>query len=128
MRKLTQLMACLLCLGFGFALGIATHDTELIRHFTDWRPGDVAASQTRGTQIVEAIEAFHHAKGVYPIGLYELSPEYLDEIPLPITGERFWRYETDRAGSAFSLSFAFNSHLYPVCMYSSEKLQWREDT
>ncbi len=103
-------------------------DTELYRYFMEWRPGDVAVSQNRGSQIVKAIDAFKSDHGVYPIGLYELTPRYLREIPYPVNGERFWRYETNRAGGVFSLSFAFDLNQYPVCVYSSEDRTWKENS
>lgn len=128
LRILAGLTCLSLCLGGGFVAGLAARNTVLGKHFLDWRPGDVAASQERGSEVVRAIEAFRGAAGVYPVGLYELTPEYLTELPLPKAGERYWRYETDRAGARFSLSFAFDAHQYPSCHYSSEKPRWYHDT
>lgn len=118
----------LVCLVGGFASGLATRNSTLGRHFLDWLPHDVAASQERGNEVVAAIEAFHAANGVYPVGLEDLMPEFIDGLPVPVAGERCWRYVTDRAGSEYVLSFAFDSFQYPICTYSSERPGWKEDT
>ena len=128
MGQLIRLLVCLFCLAVGFTLGLVARDTETYRHFFGSRSQDVHESQRRGSQIIDAIGAFHRTAGTYPLGLYELTPGYLEDIPLPVAGEGFWRYETDRAGAGFSLMFAQDWTQYPMCVYTSASPSWREDT
>ncbi|MFT7676713.1 MAG: hypothetical protein ACI8QC_000686 [Planctomycetota bacterium] len=123
---------CVLCgalgLSAGFCAGVFTRNTELGRYFLDWLPGDVAESRLRGDSVIGALEGFKGAHGAYPVGLYELVPDFLASIPWPRAGKGCWSYETDRAGSRYTLSFGLGANMYPVCSYTSEGRAWWEDS
>ena len=46
----------------------------------------------QGNRIIEALDLYYRANAASPLGLNELVPTYLDEIPQTITGQAY-RYE-----------------------------------
>jgi hypothetical protein len=128
MRKTILVLAVCISFVAGSVVGAIIPRTQLFRYFTGWRPGAVVKSEAIGSEIVNALQDYSEANGLYPLRLDELMPNHADSIPAPVAGDRRWRYETDRAGTWFTLTFSLDDRDYPCSTYSSETGVWYEDT
>ena len=65
----------------------------------------IAENEAIAVSIITALELYEQAYGAYPDTLDELSPEFMDQIPLTVDGEVFgYRgYSSAEYGLAFSL-------------------------
>jgi len=55
----------------------------------------IKETKQSGNRIIRALEGFRADRGEYPRSLSDLSPRYLQELPLPAWGLRTWKYESD---------------------------------
>jgi hypothetical protein len=58
-----------------------------------WPENQIAETKRRGDIICSAIDKYRVEKGKYPIGLAQLQPHFLREIPQPTVGYKQWHYE-----------------------------------
>jgi type II secretory pathway pseudopilin PulG len=65
-------------------------------------------TEQRGNKIIQALKRYRTDTGDYPKTLVELSPKYLQEIPLPTWGLKEWIYEAD----ANSFNLQVNETIY----------------
>jgi len=111
----------------GVWFGVKAPSSQLFRHVFSWQTSLVTDSQQVGDQIVNALKQHFNDQGQYPIQLSDLLQKYLDRLLDPLAGDKKWRYETDREGSWFQLSFAFDNSEYPNCIFYSDGESWEED-
>jgi hypothetical protein len=57
---------------------------------------NLAETERRGTVIVNALEKYYAEHGHYPRFLNELSPQHLEDVPLPTWGMKTWIYSPTR--------------------------------
>lgn len=75
--------------------------------------------------IIEALEKYKQAKGDYPKTLIELTPTYLDKLPLDESNENYkYIYKADT--KTYVLSFNYDGPGLGICEcnYYPEKKQW----
>lgn len=89
---------------------------------------EVQTGIVRGNGIVKAIEAYHAAMGVYPPGLQDLVPAYLDAIPLTSTGQpyiyRLFESTSPMASEVYWLEFRAVDQAHVVCTYMRRIDYW----
>jgi len=82
----------------------------------------------KGNQIVQAIEAYHAAKGKYPITLDELLPTYLSDIPMTLTGQayfyRLFENSSPLADEMYWVSFRAVNQDHVACTYFRRLDTW----
>lgn len=93
----------------------------VLRH----RPGAMAESRVRGTELVEALESFRAARGAYPATLDELAPQYLERTEPPLVGRGKWAYRRHDP-NRFILEL-FVGPDYEMEWYDSDAGQWQVD-
>jgi hypothetical protein len=75
----------------------------------------------RGNHIIQAIEAYHTAKGSYPPTLNELSPTYLKDIPMTSTGQAYFYRLFDASSpltsNVYWVSFRAINQDHVSCIY-----------
>ena len=79
-----------------------------------------------GDEIVDAIENYHKDKGQYPKSLDDLIPEYLEKIPVTVTGEeyKYGVFEVEGFGP-YSLHFSIAGDGWMGgCVYSTKYSAW----
>ncbi|GAP06336.1 hypothetical protein ATHL_01190 [Anaerolinea thermolimosa] len=64
---------------------------------------EITDGQTKGEQVVQALEKYHVDKGRYPEYLQDLIPNYLEEVPMTLAKKEF-KYEGSQSDT-FYLSF-----------------------
>ena len=75
--------------------------------------------------IIESLEKYKQEKGVYPKTLAELTPQYLEKLPLDESGENYkYQYKADT--KSYVLSFNYDAPGLGICEcnYYPEKKQW----
>lgn len=65
---------------------------------------EITDGQTKGEQVIQALEKFNADTGGYPKNLHDLVPEYLVEVPITLAEKEF-RYEESQS-DIFYLSFS----------------------
>lgn len=84
-------------------------------------------TKQKGNQIIRALEQFRTDRGQYPKSLADLSPKYIQELPLPTWGLKAWQYESD--GSEFTLTVNESVHTgngdSRWLRYQGEKWGWQ---
>lgn len=82
---------------------------------------EISAGIERGNQIIEALEAYYQAKGIYPPALNSLVPGYLAEIPVTITGQQFFYRPFDGesllAQEIYWVAFNVTRQEHVACIY-----------
>ena len=99
----------------GALLGVTILGSHAVAGFAEARARDVTAPP-----ILRAIEAYHQARGQYPLRLDELVPEYLPAVPQPRIGllrNASDLYQYASLGDSYALEFA--SVQFVECQYSS---------
>lgn len=75
---------------------------------------NAAAGMRAGNAIVQTMEGYRSARGVYPMSLEEMVPEYLAGLPRLSNGSSF---EYQRLGATFKLTFNYTNPLPVHCNY-----------
>lgn len=75
---------------------------------------NAAAGMRAGAAIVQTLESYRSARGVYPMNLEDLVPEYLGSLPRLSNGSSF---EYQRLGGSFKLTFNYTTPLPVHCNY-----------
>jgi hypothetical protein len=82
----------------------------------------------RGNKVIQAIEAYHTSKGVYPPTLNELSPAYLSDIPITSTGQayfyRLFEGSSPLAADVYWVSFRAINQDHVACTYFRRLDYW----
>ena len=82
----------------------------------------------RGNHIVQAIEVYHTAKGSYPSTLNDLSPTYLNDIPMTSTGQayfyRLFDVSSPLASNVYWVSFRAINQDHVSCTYFRNLDYW----
>jgi hypothetical protein len=82
----------------------------------------------RGNRVIQAIEAYHASKGVYPPTLNELSPVYLSDIPITSTGQayfyRLFDGSSPLASDVYWVSFRAINQDHVACTYFRRLDYW----
>jgi hypothetical protein len=71
--------------------------------------------------ILQSIEAFRNARGVYPLTLDDVVPEFLNGVPHLPNGSTF---EYQRLGVSYALTFNYSNPLPVHCSYDGTK-KWK---
>ena len=89
---------------------------------------EIKSGIQRGNMIVKAIEAYHSAKGQYPISLTGLVPTYLPDIPITTTGQAFFYRLFDPgsplASEVYWVSFRAVNQDHVACTYYRRLDYW----
>ena len=86
-------------------------------YFKPLPPGkgpNAAAGMRAGTAILRTLESFRGSRGVYPLSLEDMVPEYLSGLPRLSNGSS-WEYQ--RLGGSFKLTFNYANPLPVHCSY-----------
>ncbi len=75
---------------------------------------NAAAGMRAGDVIVGTLETYRSARGVYPLSLEDLVPEYLGSMPRLSNGSSF---DYERLGATFKLTFNYTTPLPVHCSY-----------
>ncbi len=75
---------------------------------------NAAAGKRAGDALVRTMEGYRSARGVYPMSLEELVPEYLAGLPRLSNGSSL---EYQRLGPSFKLTFNYTNPLPVHCSY-----------
>lgn len=82
----------------------------------------------RGNHIIQAIEAYHTSKGAYPATLADLSPTYLNELPMTSTGQayfyRLFDASSPLAAEVYWVSFRAINQDHVACTYFRRLDYW----
>ena len=72
-------------------------------------------------RVVAMIEAYHEEKGVYPVALDDLIPDYSAGVPQMTNGRP---YDYERLGSRFQLTFNYTNPAPVHCTIEPER-KWQ---
>jgi hypothetical protein len=108
-------------------------DTVTAVVFTPLSPLDqeIKTGMERGNRIIQAIEAYHSAKGEYPPTLDVLLPTYLSDIPMTSTGQayfyRLFDGSSPLADEVYWVSFRAINQDHVACTYFGRLDAWNCD-
>ena len=89
---------------------------------------EIKTGMERGDRIIQAIEAYHSAKGEYPPTLDLLLPTYLSNIPMTSTGQayfyRLFDGSSPLADEAYWVSFRAINQDHVACTYFRRLDTW----
>jgi hypothetical protein len=82
----------------------------------------------RGNRIVQAVEAYYSATGVYPTTLNSLTPAYLPDLPMTSTGQayfyRLFDASSPLASDVYWVSFRAINQDHVACTYFRRLDYW----
>jgi hypothetical protein len=90
-------------------------------YFKPLPPGkgpNAEAGMRSAARVMQAIESYHSARGLYPAGMTDMIPEYLTGVPHLSNGSTF---EYERLGARYKLTFNYTNPLPVHCSYESGK-------
>ena len=87
-----------------------------------WSRATVSRSQSHGNEVVEALNRYRQTHSQYPRDLSDLVPQFLSDVPQPVTGYPKWRYESTT--DHFTLEFSANRRRYPRSWITSDNPGW----
>jgi hypothetical protein len=73
------------------------------------------AGMRASAAIIQTVESYRSARGVYPLNLSDLVPEFLSGVPHLSNGSEI---EYERLGANYKLSFNYTNPLPVHCNYS----------
>jgi hypothetical protein len=89
---------------------------------------EIKTGMERGNRIIQAIEAYHSAKGEYPPTLDVLFPTYLSDIPMTSTGQvyfyRLFDGSSPLADEVYWISFRAINQDHVACTYFRRLDTW----
>jgi len=92
---------------------------------------EIKTGMERGNRIIQAIEAYHFAKGEYPPALDVLLPTYLLDIPMTSTGQayfyRLFDGSSPLADEVYWISFKAINQDHVACTYFRRLDTWNCD-
>ena len=105
-------------------------DTVTAMVFTPLSPLDqeIKTGIERGNRIIQAIEAYHSAKGEYPPTLDVLLPTHFSDVPMTSTGQayfyRFFDGSSPLADEVYWVSFRAINQDHVTCTYFRRLDAW----
>lgn len=118
----TGLVGLSILVGAGFVFRQVLIDDGFIH----WSEDRIERSITSGLNIVSAIDAYKTINGEYPQELDELTPQFLNTVPMPVAGTKRWVYRV-MDDDSYRLSFGSGRDHYPSVTYLSRERTWRRD-
>ena len=83
---------------------------------------EISSGEEQGDRIIEAIERYSQSTGHYPQSLENLVPEFINAIPVTMTGKKFF-YRLDESDICV-VGFDLARKAHAACSYSRRLDAW----